>query len=64
MSEVHCNYIGGKWVESQSGETFPNMNAGTRSPCDRLLHGDAYDLPEICAVVQDVEVVARDMVRI
>src|SRR5947209_12765143 len=30
MSKVHRNYIGGKWVESAGGETFPSLNPADR----------------------------------
>ncbi len=49
MAEVFQNYINGKWVESKSGKTFPNINpADTRETIGLFQASGAEDVQEAC----------------
>ena len=37
-------FIGGKWVDSVSGKTFPAINPATGEPICQVAQGDAADV--------------------
>ncbi len=53
MAEIIKNYIGGHWVEAQSGRTFPTLNPATEEVIAEAVASDKEDVAKAVAAAKE-----------